>query len=165
MISLYDSTRRLLEDAREAAYDYAACERQLIALRLRAESLGGGVSTGSVGGTHAHDSMERRVVALADRQRDIEGRMLRYERVMDMACDMLYGKGGRDGLAALVPAFWCDALWWHYLQGMTWVEVGSTLGYSAQHLKRCATAAIEVGDAYGIVAATLGEGIAEDTTP
>ena len=165
MIRLYDSTRRLLEDARDAADNYAACERQLIALRLRAESLGGGVSTGSVGGTHAHDSMERRVVALADRQCDIEGRMLRYERVMDLACDMLYGTGGRDGLAALVPAFWCDALWWHYLQGMTWVEVGSTLGYSAQHLKRCATAAIEVGDAYGIVAATLGEGIAEDTTP
>ena len=52
MIRLYDSTRRLLEDARDAADNYAACERQLIALRLRAESLGGGVSTGSVGGTH-----------------------------------------------------------------------------------------------------------------
>lgn len=159
------SARQLLEEARTAADDYAACERQLIALRLRAESLGGGVSTGSVGGTHAHDSMERRVVALADRQRDIEGRMLRHEAVMDRACDMLYGTDGRDGLAALVPTFWVDGLWWHYLQGMTWVEVGRVLGYSPAHLKKCATAALEVGDAYGIVAATLGEGIAEDHTP
>ena len=156
-------TRALLESARIAADDYAACERQLIALRLRAESLGAGM-VGSTGSTHAHDSLERRVIALADRQRDIEGRMARDEAVMDRACDLLSGRDGRDVLAALVPTFWADALWWHYLQGETWLEVGRMLGYSPAHLKKCATAAIEVGDAYGVVATTMGEGLAEDDT-
>lgn len=165
MIRLYDSTRRLLEDARDAADDYASCERQLIVLRARAEHVGGGVVAGSVGGATSHDGLERRVTDLVDREAELEGRMTRDGAVMDAARELLYGADGRGGLSALVPTFWVDALWWHYRQGMTWADVGSTLGYSAQHLKRCATAAIEVGDAYGIVAATLGEGIAEDTTP
>lgn len=157
------SARDLMEAARSASDDYARCERQLIALRLRAESLGGGTSAGSVGGTSSHDGLERRVVALADRGRELEGRMLRDEAVMDAACEVLYGDGDA-GLSALVPKFWADALWWHYVQGETWARVGRTLGYSPQHLKDVARAALEVADACGLAGAAGGTGIAEDPT-
>ena len=149
--------------AREASNDYARCERQMIALRLKAESLGGG-QAGATSGTHAHDSLERRVVALTDRSHDLEGRMARDEQVMDAACEMLFGGEGtqwREGLSSLVPTFWCEGLWWHYLQGETWAQVSAKLGYSASHLKACARHALNTADAYGLATVADGLGIAE----
>ena len=159
----WTSARDLMRAARAASDDYARCERQMIALRLRAESLGGG-QAGATSGTHSHDSLERRVVALADRERDLERQMTRDEQVMDAACEMLFGGEDtqwREGLSALVPTFWCEALWWHYLQGETWVQVGRTLGYSPSHLKACARQALETADAYGLATVADGLGIAE----
>lgn len=159
----WTSSRDLMRAARAASDDYDRCERQMIALRLKAESLGGG-QAGATSGTHAHDSLERRVVALADRERDLEGRMARDEQVMDAACEMLFGGEGsqwREGLSALVPTFWCEALWWHYLQGETWAQVGEKLGYSASHLKACARHALNTADAYGLATVADGLGIAE----
>ena len=159
----WTSARDLMRAARAASDDYARCERQMIALRLRAESLGGG-QAGATSGTHAHDSLERRVVALTDRGRDLERQMTRDEQVMDAACEMLFGGDStqwREGLSALVPTFWCEALWWHYLQGETWVQVGRTLGYSPSHLKACARHALETADAYGLATVADGLGIAE----
>ena len=159
----WTSARDLMRAARAASDDYARCERQMIALRLRAESLGGG-QAGATSGTHAHDSLERRVVALTDRGRDLERQMTRDEQVMDAACEMLFGGEGsewREGLSSLVPTFWCEALWWHYLQGETWVQVGRTLGYSPSHLKACTRQALETADAYGLATVADGLGIAE----
>lgn len=157
------SARDLMRAARSASDDYDRCERQLLALRARAESLGGG-QAGATSGTHPHDSLERRVVALADRERDLEGRKARDEQVIDAACEMLFGGEGsewREGLSSLVPTFWCEALWWHYLQGETWAQVGRTLNYSASHLKACARQALETADAYGLATVAAGQGIAE----
>lgn len=158
------SARDLLEAARSASQDYERCERQLLALRSRAESLGGGTSVGSVGGAASPDGLERRVTALVDREAELEGRMSRDGAVMDAACELLYGEDGRSGIAALVPTFWADALWWHYLQGLTWVRVGEVLSYSPDHLKACARQAIEIADGYGLARASDGLGIAEDPT-
>lgn len=160
----WPSARDLMRAARSASEDYERCERQLLALRARAESLGGGTSAGGVGGASSHDSLERRVVALADRERDLEQRKTRDEQVMDAACEMLFGGESmewREGLSSLVPAFWCEGLWWHYLQGETWAQVGRTLGYSASHLKACARQALETADAYGLTTVAAGWGIAE----
>lgn len=159
----WPSARDLMRAARSASEDYERCERQLLALRARAESLGGG-QAGATSGTHPHDSLERRVVALADRERDLEQRKTRDERVMDAACEMLFGGEDtewREGLSSLVPAFWCDGLWWHYLQRETWAQVSDRLGYSASHLKNCARDALNTADAYGLTTVAAGRGIAE----
>ena len=159
----WTSARDLMRAAREASNDYERCERQVIALRLKAESLGGG-QAGATSGTHSHDSLERRVVALADRERDLEQRKQRDDQVMVAACEMLFGGEDtewREGLSALVPTFWCEGLWWHYLQGETWAQVGDRLGYSASHLKNCARDALNTADAYGLATVADGMGIAE----
>ena len=155
LLRTMQGARDLMEAARSASDDYASCERQLIRLRLRAESLGGGTSGASVSGS-GHDSLERRVVALADRERDIEARMQLDEAVMDAACLVLYGTDEDGGLAALVPSFWCDALWWHYLQGESWVRVGRILGYSPDHLKDVTRQALQVADERRVMASVLG---------
>ena len=159
----WTSARDLMRAARAASDDYERCERQVIALRLKAESLGGG-QAGATSGTHSHDSLERRVVALADRERDLEQRKQRDDQVMVAACEMLFGGEGsewREGLSSLVPTFWCEGLWWHYLQGETWAQVGDRLGYSASHLKNCARDALNTADAYGLATVADGMGIAE----
>ena len=159
----WTSARDLMRAARAASDDYERCERQVIALRLKAESLCGG-QAGATSGTHSHDSLERRVVALADRERDLEQRKQRDDQVMVAACEMLFGGEGsewREGLSSLVPTFWCEGLWWHYLQGETWAQVGDRLGYSASHLKNCARDALNTADAYGLATVADGMGIAE----
>ena len=159
----WTSARDLMRAARAASDDYERCERQILALRLKAEALGGG-QAGATSGTHSHDSLERRVVALADRERDLEQRKQRDDQVMDAACEMLFGGEGsewREGLSSLVPTFWCEGLWWHYLQGETWAQVGDRLGYSASHLKACARHALNTADAYGLATVADGLGIAE----
>ena len=176
VVPLYQSMRELLEAARSAAQDYERCERQLIALRLRAESLGGS-NVAATHGPGAHDGLERRVVTLADMGRELGARMARDEQVMDLACDVLFGSD-RDhdehgGLAALVGCdedgedrFWAvTALWWHYLQGMPWSEVADMVGYSERHVRREAYAAIDVADACGLAATIEGRGFAEDVLP
>lgn len=175
VVRLYQSMRELLESARSAAQDYERCERQLIALRLKAESLGGS-NVAATHGPGAHDGLERRVVTLADMGRELGARMARDEQVMDLACDVLFGSD-RDhdehgGLAALVGCdedgedrFWAvTALWWHYLQSMPWDEVAGMLHYSVAHVKREAYAAMDIADGYGLAAVIAGRGIAEDDT-
>lgn len=158
--------REFFEAARRASDDYARCERQLLALKYRAESLGGGTSSGAVAGS-GHDALERRVVAKADVERTLEGRMARDEALMSVAASVLFGGEDvdqHDGLSALVPSFWAEALWWHYLQDMKWSDVSDVLGYSPSYLKAVARQALDVVDAYGLASVADGMGFAEDST-
>ena len=160
------TAREFFEAVRDASDDYARCERQLLALRYRAESLGGGTSSGATAGS-SHDSLERRVVVKADVERALEGRMACDEALMSMAASVLFGGEDvdqHDGLSALVPSFWAEALWWHYLQGLTWSGVADVLGYSESHLKAVARQALDVVDAYGLASVADGMGFAEDST-
>jgi thiol-disulfide isomerase/thioredoxin len=80
-------------------------------------------------------------------------------RLIDAACEVLYGKDGRGGLYSLVgwPA---DAIYHHYLALRTWEEVGELLGYSPSHVKRMAAAALDYCDANGPTWTELGRGMA-----
>ncbi len=159
------SARDLLEAARSACFDYERCERQLLALRARAESLGGGTSAGSVGGTSSHDSLERRVVALADRGRQLERQMDEDERAMVVAADMLLGRDGEGGgLVSLLDADtrWVAwAMWRYYVRGESWAEAARHAGYAPDYVRHRRDYALEVADACGLAATTEGRGIAE----
>lgn len=159
------SARDLLEAARSACFDLERCERQLLALRARAESLGGGTSVGSVGGTSSHDSLERRVVALTDRGRELERQMAEDERVMQVAADMLLGRDGEGGgLVALLDAdtrWVARAMWQYYVLGDSWAEVGRTFRYAPDYARHRSSDALDLADAYGLAATTEGRGIAE----
>lgn len=150
-----------MEAARLASADYERCELQILAMRARAESIGS-ASSGPTGRASAPDRMERRVAALLDRQRALEGRMTRDEDVMEAAKVLLFGEDDerRGGLAALVPEHWCEAVWWHYLQGQTWEATGRVMGYTPRYLMKIAAQAFEVADSYGLARAASGTGVA-----
>lgn len=155
----FRDARELFRAASEASRDAERCRRQLAAMEARALSLGGGLG-GGVRATGEPDRMAGRVAAMADREAALRRRVDWDYAVIDLACAVLYGADSDAGLWALV-GWRADALALHYLDGMTWAEVGRRLGYSEQHVWREAQVALDLCDGWGVAAAMAGRGGAE----
>ena len=158
----FGSARELFEAAREASRDAERIRRQLLAMEDRATSLGGGGLGARVRSTGDPDRMGARVAAKVDREQQLARRQTEDLNLVDRACEVLYGRGGGGGLDRLVPeAWWCDVLWWRYLEGATWEEVGEAVGYSPRRCFDVAQAALDIADAAGAFSAGIGMGVAE----
>ena len=171
---MYATAREMFEAAREAALDAERIGRELAAMEGRSESLGFGGFQPRVRSTPEPDRMAGRVAAMVDRSDMLARRMDEDYRLIDAACEVLYGKDGRvtdaacrvlygpdrrSGLYALVgwPA---DAIYHHYLGLRTWEQVADMLGYSVQHVRRQAMAALDLADANGQMWTEQGRGMA-----
>jgi len=153
----YQTAREFFEAAREAARDADRIRLQLAAMDARSESLGGGGFEPRVRSTPDPDRMGLRVSALIDHGDRLRERQEEDYRLIDAACEVLYGTDNRGGLYAL--AGWrADAIYYHYLALRTWQEVGDMLGYTAEHACREAMAALELADAWGMTSVIDGRG-------
>ena len=157
----YASAREMFEAAREAALDAERIRRQLDAMEGADLSLGGGGFEPRVRSTPDPDRMGRAVAAHLEQAERLLARQEEDYRLIDAACDVLYGTDSEAGLWALV-GWRADALYHHYLALRTWAEVGELLGYSEQHVWREAMAALDTADAWGWRAVVGGMGGAED---
>lgn len=159
----FTSARELFEAAREASRDAERIRRQLLAMESRATSLGGGGFEPRVHGTPNPQRMADAVGAMVDREAALERRQAEDYDLIDLACAVLYGReqDGMGGLWSLV-GWRADALWWHYLAGRTWAEVGRMMGYTPEHACRQAMAALDTCDAWGLAATIAGTGGAAD---
>ena len=158
----YRNARDLFEAARDASRDAERIRRQLVALRDKARSLGGGGFEPRVSSTGEPDRMGSRVAAMVDRERELAKRQAEDYEIIDAACSVLYGSDNASGLDKLVPeGWWADVLWWRYLDGATWDEVGESVGYSARRCFDVAQTALEIADAYGMANTVGGRGTAE----
>lgn len=85
------------------------------------------------GGGHGNacDPMES-----VSRRIDFEGRLRQRiadaEEAIDEACELLYGKDGRGGLAKLKGARYADAICMGYLQAQTWSEIADIMQSSVR---------------------------------
>lgn len=157
----YDTAREFFEAAREASRDADRITRQLDALRERATSVGGSDFAPRVRSTPDPDRMGAAITTAMDHADLLMRRRDEDIRLMDAACTVLYGEGGRGGLWAL--AGWrADALWHHYLALLTWEQVGALLGYTAEHACREAMAALDMADSWGMLRTIEGIGTATD---
>lgn len=156
----FESARDLFEAAREAARDAARVSRELAEMEGRAEALGSGGFGPRVRSTGEPDRMAGRVAAMVDREAMLEARQEEDYRLIDAACAVLYGDGGRGGLYALVgwPA---DAIYHHYLGLRTWAETADLLGYSERHVLEQVAWAFEMADSNGDIRTRRGQGMAE----
>jgi len=156
---MYRSAREFFEAAREAARDAARISRQLDGMERRALALGGGGFEPRVRSTPDPDRIGRAVGSLLDNEAILLQRQESDYALIDAACAVLYGPDNRSGLYALVgwPA---DAIWHHYLGLRTWDETAALLGYSAPHVRRQVSAALDVADANGQMWTELGVGSA-----
>lgn len=155
----YASAREFFEAAREAARDAERIRRQLDRMDASASSLGGGGFEPRVRGTRDPDAIGRRVAALADQGERLRARQDEDYRLIDAACEVLYGTDSDAGLWSLVgwPA---DAIYHHYLALRTWEETGRMMGYSVQHVRRQVLSSFDVMDAYGMTSTASGTGMA-----
>lgn len=161
----FTSARDLFEAAREASRDAEKIRRQLVTMEARTRSLGSGGFEPRVSSTPSGDRMEMGIVAFVDREDALRRRQHEDYELLDLACAVLYGReqDGRGGIAKLVPeAWWADVLWWRYLDGATWEEVGSAVGYSWRRCFDVAQLALDLADSYGIARCVDGSGIAEE---
>lgn len=157
---MFASARDLFESAREASRDMERVKRQLDALDASASSLGSGGFEPRVRSTPTHDRMGARVATLVDREAVLRRRYEEDRRLVDLALAVLYGTEDDAGLWALV-GWRADALALHYLDGLTWAQVGERMCYSESHVKQQAFAALDVADGWGIHRAMAGLGGAE----
>lgn len=156
----YATAREFFESVREAARDAERIRWQLDAMEDRAGALGGGGFEPRVRSTPDPDRMAGRVDELVDHGERLRRRQDKDWRMIDAACEVLYGPDNRGGLWALVgwPA---DAIYHHYLALRTWEDTALMLGYSAGHVKHAASAALDLADANGQMWTVLGVGMAE----
>jgi len=152
----FTGARDLFESAREASHDAECVRLQLAELEAGAESVGGGGFDPRVRSTPDPHRMESRAVARADREAALRDRMRADRALVDLACRVLYGTDDETGLSVLVPEWWCDVLWWRYLDEAKWGSVARAVGYSEQRCRQVAEAALDVVDSWGIVATMQG---------
>lgn len=155
--------REFFESVREASRDAESCRRQLEVLERAAYRLPGPSMEPHISGG-SRDGMERHVVNMVDREAELHARIEDDYRLIDAACAVLYGADGtRDGLASLAPPWWADVLYYRFVQGRTWAEVGALLGYSPEYCCRVPATAFDLLDANGMAATIAGIGMAEAT--
>ena len=157
----FESCRELFECARGASRDAESARRQLQAMEQRTLSLGGGGFEPRVLSTADPDKMSRRVGMLLDMEERLRERQAEAYALLDLASRVLYGDDSNAGLWSLV-GWRADAIYHHYLGLRTWVETAAIVGYSEQHVRRAAVAAMELADANGWMWTVLGRGMAAD---
>ncbi|MBR1830427.1 MAG: hypothetical protein IJ781_13190 [Atopobiaceae bacterium] len=157
----FTSARELFEAAREASRDAERIRRQLVAMEERAEGLGGGGFEPRVRSTGEPDRMGSRVATMVDVERRLRERQEQDYAIIDLASAVLYGTDNDAGLWALV-SWRADAIFHHYLGGMTWAQVGDMLGYSEQYVWQQAQVALDTCDGWGLLAVMAGTGRAEE---
>ena len=156
----YASAREFFEAARAASIDAERCRRELRDMEDGADTLGGSGFEPRVRSTPDPDRIGRTVATRVDRRAMLERRQDEDYRLIDAACSVLYGTDSDAGLWALV-GWRADAIYHHYLALRTWAETGALVGYSEQHVRREAQAALDVADANGTMWTMLGVGMAQ----
>jgi len=138
------TARDFFERARAASIDAETCRRQLDALEQRAKALGGGGFEPRTRSTPDPQRMEGRIARYVDMEAKLRSRMEEDYRLIDIACDVLYGpeQDGDGGLSRALSPVSADVLWWRYLDDATWETVGRTVSKSARTCQSLASGAL-----------------------
>lgn len=155
----FSCARELFEAAREASRDAERIRRQLDAMAERADGLGGGFGP-RVSSTSEPDRMASRVASMVDLEERMRERQEQDYALIDLACKVLYGDDSTGGLWSLV-GWRADAIFHHYLGGMTWADTGRLMGYTERHVWEQSMVALDVCDGWGLADVIAGRGGAE----
>ena len=128
-LSDYPSAQEFFEAVREASRE---AERTRITL-LQMEAREGVCAQGYE--SHGRSGHRADAMAKTDSRVDYEARMSeRIEqdyRLLDMACQVLYGReSGKGGLDALMGSAVADCISFRYVDARPWKEVAVLMGYS-----------------------------------
>lgn len=159
---MYQTARELFEAAREAALDAERARGQIEGMEERAASISAPTFEAHVSTGGGRDRISSAVASMLDARGRLEKRIEADYEIIDAANRVLYGRDGvHGGLSAIVPAWWADLLWWHYLACETWGAAAEAVGTSERNAHYVALAALEAADANGMMWTVIGRGMAE----
>ena len=146
--------RWFFERAREASRDAESIRQQLLRLEANAHSLGAQGFEPRTRSTPNPHRMEGRIVAYADRERELRSRADADYEIIERATRVLFGsdEDGHGGVAQHVGTLHADVLWWRYLDDSPWKQVASVLGVSVTTCRGAADAAMRWMDETGFCA-------------
>lgn len=151
----------LFESAREASREAERIRQQLIHIEERATCVSRPSLEAHVRGGGMASKVEEGAIRIVDAEERMRRRQEECYQLIDAACVVLYGEDGVGGLEKLVPPWWCDCIWWHYLGCETWERVGEILGFTARRCWEVSQSAMDVADANGMASTVAGAGMAE----
>ena len=91
------------------------------------------------------DSVSNRI----DFEGKLRQRIADAERVLDEACEVLYGSDGRGGLAKLKGTHYADAICMYYCQAETWGEIADIMQCSQKWCRKLCEVAFDYIDRVG----------------
>lgn len=159
-LSDYGDARELFRATRDAAIDAerirGILDRMEASDGVRGASLSGRVSSGG-----ASDPMAR-TDARIDYEERVRERQDADYALLDIACEVIYGRDPRGGgIAALMGAPVADAMWWRYCAAAKWRVVEARVGMTERWCRDACERAMDQVDAYGPERVASGLGIAE----
>ena len=115
---------------------------------------GQGSATGSSGSAHADPLASVDWLVDSHAKVELEHTKALLLARMDYATDVLYGRSGRGGVSRAIGFNEADMLRFHYLQGMSWAEVGRLFEVDSKNVttfcKRWAERVLRCIDRYGM---------------
>ena len=149
----YSTAYELFEAARDAAQQNDSMRRRIERMELAEQrsSQGEPISRGSIA-----DRMAR-VDARLDMEGEFAQAMAENWELVDYASEVLYGEGGRAGLASALGIQYADAIWWRYLANCKWDDVAEACKVTARTCQTRVQVGMDFIDSNGIEATRAGD--------
>lgn len=156
----YGTAREFFDAVLEASRDVERIRRQLDAMHERAALPASrqGPRSRTVGG-RSSDRLGEAVVTMVTAEKHLEQRLEADYSMLDAATATLYGTDLDKGLCSFVAPWVADAMYQHYVNGLSWPSVARMVGYERRYMMGKVSAAFKIMDMNGM-AATVAGGLA-----
>lgn len=153
----YEDGRHLFAAVRAAALEHDRITRAIARRRELAGHVGGGGFEPRVRSSKPDVNGTAKSIAAMDFERRNEQRLAEDKRLMDAACDILYGRDNRGGVAAYVGSAIADCAFLRCCGAMEWREVAEQVGVSVNTARVYVDTAADTVDMHGARFLATGE--------
>lgn len=122
----HSMTREWLEGIRSDVLELARQEKNL--QEMKEQSQGTSAQFGSIG-HGGHKDASAPILRAIQADADLDGLRAKVTGKVSYALEVLYGYDGRGGLAQIKGSAVADCICGYYLQGLTWAQVATELGW------------------------------------
>lgn len=141
--------RDFFESARAASRDAARARAELERMEQRRLSLGSSAAA-SVSSSRRDVNGTAASIALVDREAALHRRVEEDYRLLDMACEVIYGADGEHGIRRGLGPAYADVVWHRACGDETWAVVSALVGLSRRTCVRYYGVAMDYVDSVGL---------------
>lgn len=153
----FEDGRQLFAAVRAAALEHDRITRAIAQRREHAQGMGGGGFEPRVRSSKPDVNGTAKAIALMDYERRNESRLAEDKRLMEAACDILYGRDNAGGVSAYVGSKVADCAFLRCCGAMGWREVAEAAGVSVNTARLYVRLAADTVDMHGARFLATGE--------